>query len=330
MLPTRITPDFSNVNSCEHIIDAGYIPNDHLIEDPVDADYDKIDTPLGTSIQMNIVICMCVYNNESSIIPIIQNIRKLVPLFNEVRIIIAYRHSTDNSLHILLNNSDQLYIEIINVDVTQNVHRTRNISNARNALIQTIRNKYINFPYFIMMDANEYSCIGSINVDIIKETLGRNNEWDAISFNREAGYYDYWALSIYPHVYSFFHFVDFSTAITKMQKYFTPILDDYVKNKPEEYIDVLSSFNGFSIYKMDKFIDCNYSDTIDISLFPSDSVIQHIQTVQINIIPHIEFDCEHRHFHLQAIKNHGARIKICPKNLFNKISPSNPHLRGPA
>lgn len=279
---------------------------------------------------MNIVICMCVYNNEPGLIQVIQNIKKLVPLFNEVKIVVAYSPSRDNSLHILLNNSNDLSIKIINVDVITNVNKTRNISNARNALIQTIRNKYRDFPYFIMMDANEYSCIGEINIDLIKETLGRCDEWDAISFNREAGYYDHWALSISPYVYSFCHFIDPRTAVSKMRDYFNPILDDYVKNKSEEYIDVLSSFDGFSIYKMDKFIDCNYNDIIDLSLFPPDSVIQHIQTVGINIHPYIQFDCEHRHFHLQAIQNNGARIKICPKYLFKKISPSNPYLRGPA
>ena len=35
-----------------------------------------------------------------------------------------------------------------------------------------------------------------------------NDKWDCISFNREAGYYDMWALSFIPYVYSFNHFVD--------------------------------------------------------------------------------------------------------------------------
>jgi glycosyltransferase involved in cell wall biosynthesis len=279
---------------------------------------------------MNIVICMCVYNNETGLPAVLRNINLLKPMFNKVRILVAYSFSHDQSLSILMNNTHGLSIEIIQVDVILNVNKTRNISNARNVLLQTIRDKYNHFPYFIMMDANEYSCIGEINVDLISESLSRNAEWDAISFNREAGYYDHWALSISPYVYSFCHFVDFRKAVTKMRDYFNPILDDYVINKPNEYISVLSSFNGFSIYKMDKFIDCDYSDTIDLSLFPPNTIYEHIQTVGINIQTHLIFDCEHRHFHLQAIQKHGAQIKICPKHLFKKINPANPHLRGPA
>jgi glycosyltransferase involved in cell wall biosynthesis len=281
---------------------------------------------------MNIAICMCVYNNEPRLIPVIQNIRKLIPLFNEVKIIVAYSHSQDNSLNILLNNTENLSVEIINVNIIPNVNKTRNISNARNALVQRIRDKYSHFHYFIMMDANEYSCIGEINVDLVKETLNRCDEWDAISFNREAGYYDHWALSISPYVYSFCHFVDARTAVTKMRHYFNPILDDFAKNKPNEYIDVLSSFDGFSIYKTNKFIDCHYSDSIVVSLFPPNSIQQHVQTVGINILPYpyTEFDCEHRHFHLQAIQKNGAKIKLCPKFMFKKINPPNPYLRGPA
>ena len=279
---------------------------------------------------MNIVICMCVYNNEAGLLDVLRNIRLIKPMFNEIQILVAYSFSHDQSLSILMNNTHGLSIEIIQVDVIPNVNKTRNISNARNVLLQTIRDKYTHFPYFIMMDANEYSCIGEINVNLIAESLSRHAEWDAISFNREAGYYDHWALSITPYVYSFCHFVDFRKAVTKMRDYFNPLLDDYVKNKPNEYISVLSSFDGFSIYKMDKFIDCHYSDVIDLSLFPPNTIYEHIQTVGINIHPHLVFDCEHRHFHLQAIQKHGAQIKICPKHLFKKINPTNPHLRGPA
>lgn len=273
---------------------------------------------------------MCVYNNEAGLSAVLRNIRLLKPMFNELKILVAYSFSHDQSLSILMNNADELSIEIIQVDVIENVDKTRNISNARNALLQKIRDKYCHFPYFIMMDANEYSCVGGINTDLILESLSRHNEWDAISFNREAGYYDYWALSISPYVYSFCHFLDFKTAVIKMRDYFNDILDDYVKNKPNEYISVLSSFNGFSIYKMDKFIDCNYNDTIDLSLFPPNSIYEHIRTIGINIKTHIIFDCEHRHFHLQAIQKNNAQIKICPKYLFKKINPTNPYLRGPA
>ena len=36
-----------------------------------------------------------------------------------------------------------------------------------------------------MMDSNEYSCIGDINIDVLKESLLLNN-WDSLSFDRAA------------------------------------------------------------------------------------------------------------------------------------------------
>ena len=90
---------------------------------------------------MNIIICMCVYNNESGLRDVFRNIRLLKPMFNELRIIVAYSPSHDQSLSILMNNAeDALSIEIIHVDVIPNVNKTRNISNARNALLQKINN----------------------------------------------------------------------------------------------------------------------------------------------------------------------------------------------
>ena len=66
------------------------------------------------------------------------------------------------------------------------------------------------------MDSNEYACVGQINLDTLSNALQRSDDWDSISFDREAGYYDYWALSFDPHIYSFFHVQNKYDVLNKM------------------------------------------------------------------------------------------------------------------
>ena len=207
-------------------------------------------------------------------------------------------------------------------------NRTENIAFARNKLLQLIRDKYNKYEYFIMMDSNEYSCVGNINIDTIKETLLINN-WDCISFDREAGYYDTWALSFEPYIYSFFHFNNWQHVVSMMRNEFKILLDTYKNKQNFELIPVYSAFNGFAIYKTNKFINCNYSSNIDLSLFPDKSVKNQENLTGSKIIDRKHSDCEHRHFHLQAIKKNNALIRISTKSVFSKVKNPRSNLRGP-
>lgn len=91
-----------------------------------------------------------------------------------------------------------------------------------------------------------------------------------------------------------------------------------------------SAFNGFAIYKMDKFLDCSYSSTIHQELFPTDMIRKQINITGENIVPYLLNDCEHRKFHLEAIKRNNARIMICTQSLFSKFENPPAGLRGPA
>jgi hypothetical protein len=208
--------------------------------------------------------------------------------------------------------------------------RTTNIAIARNAILERIREKYMEYEYLVMMDTNEYSCIGELNIANLSDIFlpGKIDQWDAVSFDREAGYYDHWALSFDYFIYSFFHFNDWRMVVEKMRERFTFILQYYKENN--EFMPVFSAFNGFSVYKMNKFIDCNYSSTIDVSLFPPDILRTQIKLLQTNISTSLENDCEHRHFHLEAIHKHDAKIRIYPKSVFNKLEIPIAGLRGPA
>lgn len=271
-------------------------------------------------------ICLCVYNNEEGLPQVINNIKKLDDIFN-TQILVFYDHSSDNSLSILNDynkNNDNMEIIINNFKISRN--RTENIAFARNGLLQLIRNKYNECEYFIMMDSNEYSCVGDIKIDTIKETLSMDN-WDCISFDREAGYYDTWALSFEPYIYSFFHFNNYEKVVSMMRSEFTKLLNKYKQSN--ELIPVYSAFNGFAIYKTEKFLNCNYSADINLSLFPPESIKKQEELTGQSIISIKKYDCEHRNFHLEAIKKNNALIRISTKSVFSKVENPRSGLRGP-
>lgn len=265
---------------------------------------------------MTVCIGLCVYKNEFGLPYVFKNIERIQTLFQEkIEIIVAYDESPDASLGFLISKLKHFNIHILkNTSITK--IRVDNICNARNNILYYIRETFPETTYMIMMDSNEYACIGDISLDVLKETFERENEWDAISFDREAGYYDHWALSFDPFIYSFFHTADYANTVVIMRDCFGKLLEN-AKKTPDTLIPVYSAFNGFSIYKWSVFKDCNYKTEIDISLFPSEIVAKQNIITGVLFISNFSGDCEHRHFHLQAIHEKNARIRILPKSLFS-------------
>ena len=278
------------------------------------------------------VICLSIYNNEFGLPYCLNNIAKLAQCFDKLHVFAFYDESNDHSLHILydfnLHNPNNLTI-IVNNNAKL-AERTANIAFARNALLDYTRMRFGDYDYFMMMDTNNYSCIGDIQVDVFKDAIDKRDLWDALSFDRDAGYYDTWALSFDPFIYSFFHFEDWNNVVEKMRIAFNSLLHDYKTNHPDKLIPVYSAFNGFAIYKTSKFLNCSYSSNIDLDMFPDDSINKQIELMNIPVVTHLNNDCEHRKFHLEAIKKNGAKIRISTKSLFAKFINPPPNLRGPA
>jgi hypothetical protein len=207
--------------------------------------------------------------------------------------------------------------------------RTARIAVARNGILHVIRglhNRGFRNKYFIMMDSNEYACVGQINIPTLRSALERSDEWDSVSFNRDAGYYDYWALSYDPYIYSIYHVVNKNETLHNIREDFEKKLKharSKTDNKKYDFIPVYSSYNGFAIYKTVKFLNCSYSSNIDTTLFPK-------KLLPKQIINKFTNDCEHRKFHLEAIKKNKARIVVSPLSIFYKLPIRNPGLRGPA
>ena len=268
-------------------------------------------------------ICLCVYNNEIGLPFILKNIDTLreACLFDNIQILVFYDISKDSSLQILKNYKNGPILIHENPS-SISLSRVERIAYARNGLLQMIRDNFQNYEYFAMMDSNDYSCVGRIKPHILREILQRKDEWDSVSFDREDGYYDFWALSYNPYIYSFYHFKDYKQALEKLKNDFHYIIELLRKTNPKEFFRVYSAFNGFAIYKTGVFIECRYSSDINILAFPPNSVSKHSEIIQQLISRQTGHDCEHRFFHLDAIRRKDARIFISLLSLFEKTNKS--------
>lgn len=244
----------------------------------------------------------------NNIFKIMENIGSL---FEDYRIILYYDLSNDDTLINLENYSklNDKMIYIINTDEMLQ-YRTHRIAKGRNRCLQTMRNNYSDYEYFIMMDCDD-KCNYEIKLNLLNNYLSRN-DWDALSFNHPAGYYDSWALSKRPYVLSCHHFKDASL----WEKHITSLISKTPSNK---LIRCFSAFNGFSIYRTNKFTDCWYKGVFDIKFWPQNLIQENIFAAGPIIykdIHHKYEDCEHRFFHFSAVKKHNARIMISPLCLF--------------
>jgi hypothetical protein len=161
------------------------------------------------------------------------------------------------------------------------------------------------------MDMDD-KCEGFINIDNIEKMLCRD-DWDAISFNRD-DYYDIWALSLDKYVVSFQHWDNWSEVANEMKKYIEKKLLELDEN---ELLEVYSAFNGFAIYKIDKFINCSYNSEFKNNLLylTYTAISNNEKILNKKLKKDLSIDCEHRHFHLEAIQKNNAKIKISPLKL---------------
>jgi glycosyltransferase involved in cell wall biosynthesis len=255
-------------------------------------------------------ICGTVKNCGLYLNKVFKNIETICKIFDDYKIIISYDHSNDNSLDILQkyksDNPDKL---ILHVETEpQTPYRTHNIARARNKCLDIIRNNFIDYEYFIMIDCDDV-CSEPVKLEYILYYLTINTEWDSISFNKKP-YYDTWALSKYPYVFSNMHF--------KNPEGYGTFIEKIIENTPPKtLIPCLSAFNGFAIYRTEKFINYFYDPTPRLDLFPKHLIENNIRLCGPMYLKDkgAIVDCEHRSFHLMAVNN-GARIRIAPEVIF--------------
>ena len=268
-------------------------------------------------------ICGCVKDCEPFLDAVFRNIEKITLLLTDYRIIISYDESADNSLHKLHRLRASSFPEgkmtiLVGNDRPTSI-RTQNIANARNRILDSIReDNESKFDYFIMMDMDDV-CSGKMNMKALTRylRLGKETLWDAITFNRPV-YYDIWALSIYPYTFSCWHYENHKQIYENMRHYENRQMDEVAtRDGKRALLPCISAFNGFGLYRTTKFINSNYEWNVHKTLCIYPKAVIDIMSRHVCREPIARHDdCEHRYFHIRATKMNGARICISPMCLF--------------
>lgn len=275
----------------------------------------NITTPLHI---YHIVLCFCVRNCAQYLPNIFQNIHILTEIADyKISCIFAYDNCTDDSEKLLneykISSKHDVYLK--HIDNASHL-RTVRIANARNACLDVLYNELENVSYHIMADCDDVN-VHAWNIETINKYITNhdNDNWDCISFNRPF-YYDIWALLIDDFKHHCWGFgMRSRTVLNAMRSYITNKLNDSTENS----VYCMSAFNGFAIYKTEKFKDIRYDGTYNnmkslITDAERENTIEilknnyNIRRVSIN--PHKRDCCEHIFYHLSAANKNKCIIKI--------------------
>ena len=305
----------------------------------------------------SLCVCLCIYKSEDGLPYVLANLHKIIQsnIFTRIKIIAVYEegdtdamngrggHNGPNQSSCSLLKSFSNHVQLPHsVELIRNQYqathvRQRNIGNARNTFLnrmRELRDKHTNagshddddtanaYDYFAMMDANNYSCVGPIDIGVLRDAMNCSDSWDSLSFLRDAGYYDFWALSFDPFIRSFFHFkMNWGAVCGKMREAFKDFVESGLASGMDLF-PVYSAFNGFAIYRSTIYLsqELRYSDEIDPALFPAEIISKQIQILGCEPDDRTYDDCEHRFFHLSSKQPpHNARIYIYSRSLFSEL-----------
>jgi len=271
--------------------------------------------------RLNIALCFCVRDCEKYLPRVFENIELVKSLDFNVHSIFVYDNCSDNSPDILQNYKNT-YPNIVTVKEIENKSdkRTVRISKARNECLNTVYNELNDIKYHMMIDADDV-CSNEWNIDILNKYLNNfdNDNWDCMTFNK-TNYYDIWALLFDDYRHNCWGFYDKSPIVVNIM---TNVIVDKLKNLKSNSLEVLSAFNGFGIYKTDRFKGFYY-DGLYSNFHPLITDDERNKTKEILINKHnldVEMNteeehihreqgcCEHLYYHLSAHKK-GRKIKI--------------------
>ena len=262
-------------------------------------------------------ICGTVKNCGPYLDRVFDNIKQITKLFRKYVIIIYCDVSTDDTVEKIIKFKKELNIHFHLNKQYNSPFRTHRLAYGRNYCLNVIRSHYLDYKYFIMMDFDDVNC-NKINISPLKKCLLRS-DWDAVSFNK-THYYDIWALSVRPYIFSFIHFENSAEVAHKMTEYVKYQLNNLEKDK---LLECVSSFNGFMIYNSRSFLNCAYDGNIRLDLIPSKYINTNILINESKIVYNDykwlsikDEDCEHRSFHILAKTNNNAKLFISPEILF--------------
>jgi hypothetical protein len=230
---------------------------------------------------MNCCICGPVKNCATYVYKVLQNMEKIGSIFDDYSILIYYDNSSDNTLQLLreyqkTNPKMKIYI---NKNPVSNF-RTHNIAKARNFCLDYVKKHKEYFPFFIMMDMDDVN-FKEVNIEVLRKYLKRD-DWDGLSFNTTPKYYDIWGLSIYPYCFSYNHFeYNKNHNYEVIQNHVTNLLN---KLPPNKLLPCISSFNGFSIYRTNMFLNTYYDGRVRLDLMPKRNIISHMKAANSKLV----------------------------------------------
>ena len=302
---------------------------------------------------MKLAVCMVCRNVEKHLKYIFKNIDSL-DKYSPI-LIIEIDNCTDSTENLireyLSNYKHEKYL--ISLKNNNSEYRAERIANARNECLKIV-NEIENLDYHIMIDSDAINS-DPWNVNIIDHYLS-DNSWDAISFNGDNSketyghYYDKWALLIGDLKWHVWGYGESSQeVILSLEMYMSSLL------KQNDEVECHSAFNGFAIYRTEKFRNCEYKGRISqidskffkkedinksISFIENLSVFKHLRSIhEKDIVLKVHYPlnseknnhsmfkkdntvkirpdeiCEHIHYNISAKKKNGAVIKISSKNL---------------
>ena len=257
---------------------------------------------------MKCCICGTVRNCGKYLDKIFKNMEIISTLFEDYFIILYYDESNDNTLKKLKEYQQKNIKLILHINTEPLLeYRTHRIAKGRNKCLEIMRQNYDDYDYFIMMDCDD-RCSYNIKRRLLEYYLKRK-DWDSLSFKHPAGYYDSWALSKRPFVLSCHHFKDNAIGIR--------FINNIIQKTPiNGLITCLSAFNGFAIYRKKKFDNCYYDGKFRLDYIPQALIDENITYAGSMDLSQDKEDCEHRFFHINAVVNNNARIRISPLSLF--------------
>jgi hypothetical protein len=262
----------------------------------------------------SIVIGGTVRNCGKHLLNTFRNIETICDHFNVVKVVYFYDSSSDNTLEVLREiQSRSDIVEVIVNSKMLTPHRTVNISNGRNALLDYINALPDKPDYFIMMDMDDV-CADPINIGALQDAFRKRSEWDIVSFMNE-NYYDFWALSFGDYVYSCLHNNNHRIVIDNMRS------DLYRMIKDKPYMMCHSAFNGFAIYNLRKVDKIRYGSIVPSSFYTQRygermKAVEKKTGTKYILKGEQLVDCEHRIYQIMCHLIHGARVMILNQNLF--------------
>jgi hypothetical protein len=211
------------------------------------------------------VFCASIRNNASHLEAVLANMASTIPaVFDRIAFVVSHDHCTDRSVDILESFREQSSHEVVIIEKAHNdsPYRTHRIARARNAILECIEERFADFDFFAVFDADEV-CTEPIRLDVLERYTDDAyiEAWDAITFDHvqmddyPMRYYDLWALQFGIFVHNGMGWGKESRLVGQLM--YHQLIEYLDKAPPGALLPCRSAFGGFGLYRTSKFSDAH-------------------------------------------------------------------------